>query len=1135
LFNPKIEIEPNSTLDRAQDLGDLSVSGRSEVIGSIGDGSGPSAAVDWYSFRLDRVTHVTLTTPPGSGANLATPVLSLYNSDPNDVGDPYDVLNHRLLAQDDGGTHGGNARIERGLAAGTYYVAVSDSGNAYFHPFLADSGSPGSSGEYGLAITGDENGFDAADGPALLASDPAPSAVLDHSPLIIRVDFSAALAPATILPGQTVQLLSNTTGTFGQGNDQPVALAGPPNFSSAADELQLIPTSALLPGFYELVLSGDSSSGQPVLTDVSGTPLGKNADHASGQDLIISFQVNGIEGNSGGTAGDDTLATAHTLGDLPSGQPVQLPGALGADPAYSNTSSDPRLNPGNDVNLYHFKVSGPGRYAFSAEVFAGRIGSPLSPALSLFQADPDSAGLKLLTLNAGTLNDTPATDGSLPLYTDAAVYAGMTEGDYYLAVSGNGNLPDPALGAIPGSNGRIFDTSNSGQAGTTTGAYVLNLLLLSTNDTPPQVVAVTPAAGELLTAPPTQLTVQFNDIIDLQQMAFQAGQNNSMGQLPAVYVLGSDGTKYFPRLTAYDTNTRSATFMMLDALPNGVNELHLSGSQGLANLAGVPLAGNDPSGDYVVRFNVESQPRGTGSNPLLFSAQEPNHDPSRPQDLGVLFPHELESHGNQAGVSIIRTPTDSSSNVAADTADYFRFQVLQSRPYFFSLTGSGLPQGTLPTLTDASSTPIPLIPQGDGSAGLVSLDAGTYIMSVSGWTVDQSATVHYQLGISLGASNENPTPLTIGPTPAYRLALAPYTPPSSVTPAPAIPTPASEPSSPPPAVTTDTLPPPAPVEVSSSSPSSPAPVVVSSASAPPGLVTTLLLPIPVVSVPPPSATDAARPLGSGAPSAATAPSPLVPPPVATPPSTVPVIATLPSPPSPTVAPPRLGPSLPPSPTSNAPVVPVGNPPTISPTLPAPVIPADVLLALRAMPVGGVRGPGGDVPPPVERVVLHGPDPALLEGQLRTVILTQPTTYRPPTQQESGTVGVEGPSPTANTPRPPAEQGQDASHLSRAELANIVKQSVRMLEAVWQQALENLFRERSGPRPPEKMIEPPAAPSEPNLQTEDSLQNDMASSAGPEALWTNALLGVASTAFVIPPSRTDRKRSPSPFSPTNEST
>src|SRR5262249_1077792 len=131
------------------------------------------------------------------------------------------------------------------------------------------------------------------------------------------------------------------------------------------------------------------------------------------------------------------------------------------------------------------------------------------------------------------------------------------------------------------------------------------------------------------------------------------------------------------------------------------------------------------------------------------------------QDLGVLFPHELQSD-----VTIQRLPDGN----ATDTGDYYRFEVLQSRTYFFFIPRSkGLPPGTDPVITDADGNPIFTT---GAAAKLATLDAGVYVVYVGGWTPAQAGTVSYELRIALASSAENPPPLTAGPAPAYRINLA---------------------------------------------------------------------------------------------------------------------------------------------------------------------------------------------------------------------------------------------------------------------------------------------------------------------------------------------------------------------------
>ena len=49
--------------------------------------------------------------------------------------------------------------------------------------------------------------------------------------------------------------------------------------------------------------------------------------------------------------------------------------------------------------------------------------------------------VELLAANDNTLNPSVGADGSVPLYTDSVLYAGLVAGDYYLAVSSSGNDP----------------------------------------------------------------------------------------------------------------------------------------------------------------------------------------------------------------------------------------------------------------------------------------------------------------------------------------------------------------------------------------------------------------------------------------------------------------------------------------------------------------------------------------------------------------------------------------------------------------------------------------------------------------------------------------------------------------------
>jgi hypothetical protein len=758
-----LEPKPNDTLDVAQSLGDLSGPASSEVIGTIANNSTGSADVDWYGFTLDRPASVNLSVSQQSTSPSFRPVVSLYNSDPFDFGDLYDRLGHRLLVQDDATSHTGPATIDRLLGAGSYFVAVSGAGNANFHPMMADTGLPGQTGGYNLSISTADLGGQPGDGPAVLTAEPAPGAVLDTSPLVIRIGLSGPLDPCTIIAGQNVRMIFSPGGTFSQ-DGQDVTLASV-NFSGAINELQLFPARALAPGEYEVVLAGqsDPASFSLPLADPTAIPLGADVSHPLGQDFAYSFRVDGIEGNTAtNAAADDTPATAHNLGDVTEQGIVRVDGVIGADPFYDSLDFDPGSNPGNDVNLYHFQVHGPGRFALAAEVFAGRIGSPLDPGLSLYRLAGDGHTLRFVEGDNNTYNPAQTTDLNSPLLTDSALFAGLTDGDYYLAVSTAWNTPSPAEGQPVDAQG-LFDPtiSHSGSLGFGTGPYVLTLLVQPASN-PPRVIDSSPVQGATLDTSPRTLTVQFNEPVNLRQMAFAAYQQETQEDaLPAVYVQDNMGVKYFPRLVSYDPASNTATFLMLDRLPSGPYGLHLSGPAGLADLGGNPISGNGSNADFVIEFQVQAADPG-----LVFDRSTGFHltfpmGMGTALDLGVLYPHEL-----QAGITLDRAANGNPASDPSASGDQFRFQVLQERLYSFLLTGDNVPAGIQLTVTDDSGNPVSTDFPDQGQNVLLELSPGTYRIEVSGWDPNLGDAVPYQLQLTLQTVFDNPPPLVSGPTPA---------------------------------------------------------------------------------------------------------------------------------------------------------------------------------------------------------------------------------------------------------------------------------------------------------------------------------------------------------------------------------
>jgi hypothetical protein len=749
---------------------------REEAVGTITNSAAGGGNADWYEFELPAAADLTLTTPPGRGAGLVTPVLSLFNTAPIDgadltQNDPYTPTGHRLLAQDDGAAHGGVATIEQVLAPGTYYVAVTGSSDHDFSPFLAGSGETGGTGAYGLLITAAPLAHPAAGpGPAVIATTPADGALLASSPFALYLELNSPLDPSTVLPGTNIVLNDLTAGVPVPLQQNAANPADPTNgavYNSVCYELAVFPEAPLAPGdVYQLQLVGDPTEGPQVIAGPDGTPLG------SGQDFFLTFQVTGVKGVPGAATAFNTIATALPLNLTPGGELAQLYGAIGNDPfALGQTGSAV-----NDVDLYHFTISGTdGHYAFLAAAEAGRIGSPLQPALALFE---DTGGVVTLVAgDIGTGNQAPGSDGSQPLRDDAVLYAGLTPGDYYLAVGAAYDLPDPALAFgtpyVPGVYTGLFDPTAAYSAGngSSTGPYLLTTSL-TRDDTAPRVTEVDGLSAP--GAPPTFITVQFDKPVTLRQLGYQ-DQPGDASTVGAVWVHASNGADYHPRLLSYDGATNVATFYMLDAVPAGPAALYLAavapdGSPGVTDLAGNPLAGSDAGGDLVIPFTAGGPPRVIDpvTGHLTFESQGFGTSLQQPQVIGPLFPDELGADAQGVNHATDLTGTVAPDIVGPTTApatEYYEIQLLQDRNYGFTLTAAAPARLEIFTADGHEITNLD-----SGPIYNFHLKPGTYIVAVGPADPSVSGTLPYVLTVTLGGSFENAVALTVGAAPPYAIA-----------------------------------------------------------------------------------------------------------------------------------------------------------------------------------------------------------------------------------------------------------------------------------------------------------------------------------------------------------------------------
>ena len=106
---------------------------------SIGNGLYPLQDVDMYQFQVSAGQVITANTSLPTGGTYMTPILRLFDSAGNQLGYTTYYYNNKLEYQFS--------------TAGTYYVGVSGAWDTNYNPNVADSGYPGSRGDYQLNLT----------------------------------------------------------------------------------------------------------------------------------------------------------------------------------------------------------------------------------------------------------------------------------------------------------------------------------------------------------------------------------------------------------------------------------------------------------------------------------------------------------------------------------------------------------------------------------------------------------------------------------------------------------------------------------------------------------------------------------------------------------------------------------------------------------------------------------------------------------------------------------------------------------------------------------------------------------------------------------------------------------------------
>jgi len=431
--------------------------------------------------------------------------------------------------------------------------------------------------------------------------DPAPNSVLTASPLSLLLQFNRPIFPDSV--DNDVVLVS----TDADGN--PTSYTSPASLTVDPTGTQLIATltETLAPGHYQVWIVGTSA-----IQDLDGNYLTDGSTNL----VVGQFDV-AVPGI--------TLADAVDLAN-PGSTPELVQGAL-----------DFQI-PMQSVALYRIQLD-PGHFwRLGLEVTAHRDGGTLNTALALF----DDQGQLIASDDVGRPDDPE----------DPYLFAGLQPGNYYVGVSGVGNLPDLPGGYDPatGSPGSVTQTQDGGP-------FTLHVVA-DPVDTPPTVLRLTLDHADPDSSSPTGLTLAFSRAIAVTS---QFG-DRELSLSNAIEVVDQAGEIWPVEVSNYLESNAEISYLFDTSLPPGHYLVRLPEQGGLTDLAGLsPVAPGQPS-DVLGQFDVAAR------------QGEPN-----PLDLGALLPAVAA-----AGVPIdaILSPGQSIT---------YRIVVTVPGQYIFQEESSGVP------------------------------------------------------------------------------------------------------------------------------------------------------------------------------------------------------------------------------------------------------------------------------------------------------------------------------------------------------------------------------------------------------------------------------------------------------------
>ena len=310
------------------------------------------------------------------------------------------------------------------------------------------------------------------------------------------------------------------------------------------------------------------------------------------------------------------------------------------------------------MDLYHFTVTA-GTSRWWRRSSPGGSARRSTPASACSASTPDGT-LAFVAGDNNTGNATTTDDGlQKPLLTDSVLYAGLTPGDYYVAVAGGFNTPSPLEGQHPRQLRRL--RSQRGPAASS--PERLDHRRLRPESAGP---AHPRAAACRLEQPGRRLDAHPGPDASGRHVRPADGPRGPgrpvvHGHLRGTSSRGSTSRGPTGRTTSLASiPTTSPPIRRRSTCSRVCPTASMSSTSpaqtALSDMYGSPIAGNDPSGDYVVPFTVNAAPRGDGGNPLQWTDQEPNDSLGQAQDIGVLFPNELATTGSRSPATSARTP-----------------------------------------------------------------------------------------------------------------------------------------------------------------------------------------------------------------------------------------------------------------------------------------------------------------------------------------------------------------------------------------------------------------------------------------------------------------------------------------------